>query len=142
MARLGSALAPPPPGGDPRDIIRYVRRVEVVTGIGCIVAAAVWNDLDWLRWVLVATGVFSLSPWPGAAAILRRAERDPGVLVADPERRRARGRRVVLILAPLETVIGFAVGYVLGGWTVAVIMGPLIGVGAFAGAWLYLRWAR
>jgi hypothetical protein len=92
--------------------------------------------------VLIAVGVLGLLPWPGARAILRRAERDPDVLVTDPDRRRARGRRAMMILVPAETLFVFAVGYLVDGWPAAIFMGPLGAAGALLGAWFYTRWAK
>ena len=54
-----------------------------------------------------------LSLWPGARAVLRRAEREPEILVTDPSRRRVRGRRVAVALVPLYSLIGAVVGYLV-----------------------------
>lgn len=143
MARLRpSALAPPPADGDPRETMRWVRRMEVVGAVFCFVAAIVVDDPAWARWVLIAFGVLGLSPWPGAAAILRRADRNPDVLVSDPERRRARARRAMRFTAAGEVALTFLVGLVVGGLSVAIVMGVLGGVGALLGVWLTGRWLR
>jgi hypothetical protein len=116
--------------------------MEIVSAVfAFIVAALVW-DVAWARWLLIAMGLLSLSPWPGAARILRRAERDPGVLVSDPERRRARGRRAVLIIVPVQVAIAFAVGYLIDGWPAAIYVGALAAIASFGGVWFYKRWAR
>jgi hypothetical protein len=141
MVRWLARLVPPPASGDPRDVIRWVRRMEIVAGV-CLIAAAALLDVAWARWALVACGLLSLSPWPGAARILRRAESRPGVLISDPERRQARGRRAVLSLVPLQIVIAFGVGYLIDGWPAAIFVGAVASVGALGGVWFYKRWAK
>jgi hypothetical protein len=140
MALRLSRLAPPPAAGDPRDTLRYVRAVEIFIAVVSFVFAI--ELTGWPRWALVATGLLSLSPWPGARSILRRADRDPDVLVSDADRRRARGRRVVLVLVPLYALGGAGFGYVIGGWSAALLVGVLIGGGAVAGGWLTMRSLR
>jgi hypothetical protein len=98
--------------------------------------------VTWARCVLVALGLLSLSPWPGAARILRRAERRPELLIGDPDRRKARGWRAVLILVPLQTVIPFVVGYLIDGWPAALFVGGIAGISALGGVWFYARWVR
>ena len=61
------------------------------------------------------------------------------MLINDPERRRARARRGTLIQVPLCLVIGLVVGYVIDGWSAAILMGLLMGVSGVLGAWLFLR---
>jgi hypothetical protein len=80
-----------------------------------------------------------LSPWPGPAAILRRAETRPEVLESDPERGRRRARPALLITVPLAGVMGAVVGYVADGAGAAVVVGGLTLAGALLGGWLYLR---
>jgi hypothetical protein len=125
---------------DPREALAWVRRMEIVCGV-CSLAAGVvlWND-GWRHWLLIATGLIGLSPWPGARAILRRADRRPGVLVDDPARRRARGRRAVLAQVPAYAVVGLLVGLVTGGgWSAAIVLAGLMGASAALGAWVFLR---
>jgi hypothetical protein len=64
MVRWRSHLAPPPAGGDPRDVIRWVRRMEIVVGV-CLIAAAALLDVAWARWVLVGAlgGVWFYKRW-------------------------------------------------------------------------------
>jgi hypothetical protein len=81
------SLMPPPPNTGPRETLLWVRRMEVVGGIGCFALAAAFWTSTWWNWCLLAAGVISLSPWPGARAILRRADRHPDVLITDPQRR-------------------------------------------------------
>jgi hypothetical protein len=109
MVRWLSRLAPPPASGDPRDTIRWVRRMEIAAGV---------------------------------ARILRRAERRPELLIGDPDRRKARGWRAVLILVPLQTVIAFVVGYLIDGWPAALFVGGIAGISALGGVWFYARWVR
>lgn len=136
---LPSLVRPPAPETDPGESLRWVRRWEVVSGIGAIaLGLALWN-VGWWHWLLIGVGLFSLAPWPGTQAILRRAERKPGVLVTDPDRRRARARRVVAIQSPILVAAAALAGYVLGGWGAAITIGALIGAGTALGAWLMLR---
>ena len=133
---------PPSADTDPRETLAWVRRWELVGGIGAIaLGLALWGE-GWWHWLLIGVGLLSLSPWPGPAAILRRAERKPTILVADPDRRRARARRVTAIQVPALVVIGALVGYLVDGWDAAVTMGALMGVGAALGAWWVLRGAK
>jgi Kef-type K+ transport system membrane component KefB len=133
------ALRPPAPDDDPRQILAWVRRLEVIGGIAAIpIALALWNDGPW-RWVLLAMGLISLSPWPGAAAILRRAERHSDVLVSDPERRRARARRIAIWQVPISLLLGAITGYLLDGWPAALFLGLVSGAVATAVSWWMLR---
>ena len=74
--------------------LRWVRHMEIASAIAALaLGIALWSQ-GWWHWVLIGVGILGLSPWPGAATILRKAERRPEILVSDPERRRTRGRRV------------------------------------------------
>src|SRR5215210_7576964 len=91
------SLLPPAPGAGPKQHLRWVRRVELHGGIFALGLAGVfWDEVVW-RSPLIAAGVLSLSPWPGPQALLRKAERKPAILLTDPQRRRARAKRVALI---------------------------------------------
>lgn len=83
-----------------------------------------------------ADGALALARCP---AILRKADRKPNVLISDPERRRARARRAVVIQVPAYLAIGLVVGYIIDGWSAAIPMGLLMTAGAVLGAWLFLR---
>lgn len=139
MRSLLSWFAAPAPGDDPKTTLQWVRRMEIAGGVAAVLLAVLFWGEGWWPWVLIAAGLLGLSPWPGAQAILRKAERKPGVLVTDPERRRARARRTALILAPLQAVIGGVVGYLLDGWPAAITMAALLGAGGALGAWWVLR---
>jgi hypothetical protein len=91
---------------------------------------------------LIGCGLLSLSLWPGAAAILRRAEREPGVAISDPGRRRARSRRTIWIFVAVQPAIAFGVGYLIDGWPAAIFVGALANIGVLGGVWFYRRWAR
>ena len=134
-----SGWMPPTAATDPRETLRWVRRMELVSGGAAIIAGlALWND-GWWHWVLIGVGLLGFSPWPGARAILRRADRKPGVLVSDPERRRCRGRRVALVQVPLYAISGFVIGYLVDGLGAAIFMGLALGLTAAFAAWLSLR---
>jgi TRAP-type mannitol/chloroaromatic compound transport system permease large subunit len=60
-------------------------------------------------------------------------------VVTDPERRRARGRRVLRVLVPVYIAIALVVGYLIDGWPAAITAGLLLGIGAGLGAWLAMR---
>jgi uncharacterized membrane protein YedE/YeeE len=137
--RLLAALLPPPSSADPRATLRWVRRLEIVTGLLVIAGAVLLSGTGGWRWLLIGVGLLGLSPWPGPAAILRRADRKPGVLVTDAERRRARGRRVLRVLVPVYIAIALGVGYLIDGWPAAITAGLLVGIGAGLGAWLVVR---
>lgn len=133
------SLMPPAPGAGPEEHLRWVRRVELHGGIFALGLAAVfWDEVVW-RWLLIAAGVLSLSPWPGPQALLRKAERKPTVLLTDPQRRRARAKRVALILPPVYCDIVGGIGYVLDGWPAAIFMGALTGLGTSLACWWFLR---
>ncbi len=138
MSRL-SWLLPPALTADPKDVLCWVRRLEIVVGIVALMLSIVLWGEGWWHWALIAAGVLGLSPWPGARAILRKAERNPGILVGDPARRRARGRRAVMLLVPMYLLLGVGVGYVVDGWPAAISMGALIGGSGALGGWFYLR---
>jgi hypothetical protein len=134
-----SLIRPPTADTDPRETLAWVRRWEIASGIGAIVLGlALWNE-GWWHWLLIGVGLLSLSPWLGAAAILRRAERKPEILVADPDRRRARARRLAPIQVPVLVLVGALVGYLVDGWAAAATMGALMGAGAALGVWWGLR---
>jgi hypothetical protein len=140
--QLRSRLAPPPADGEPRETMRWVRRMEIVSAVFAFVVAAIVSAPAGLRWALVALGLLALSPWGGANTILRKADKNPDVLIADPERRRERGRRVLWIMSAFEIVVLVAIGLVMGGASLALVMGVIGVFCALAGAWLFRRWAR
>ena len=113
--------------------------MEIVTGVGAIGLGLVfWND-GWWHWLLVGVGLLGLMPWFGAAAILRRAERDPSVLQTDPARGRERGRRALFVMLLFTLLVGGVIGYASGGWGGAAFVGALSGGSGLLGAWWYLR---
>lgn len=127
---------------DPRLVLRRVRMAEIAGAIACFAGAALVGDPAWMRWVLVALGLIALSPWPGPAALLRKADDRPEVLVRDPDLRRARARRAMWITATAELALLFVVGLVVGGLSVAIV---LVIVGALCvppGVWLAGRMMR
>lgn len=129
----------PGPDTPPGETLRWVRRWELITGLACVVLGLALWGYGWWHWALLGVGVIGVSPWPGSAAILRRAEHDPTVLVTDPDRRRARARRATLFTVPAYALPGAVAGYVVGGWAVAVIAAVGMGLSAVVGAQLYLR---
>jgi hypothetical protein len=134
-AGAGADLRPPGPEADPREGLRWSRRGEIFCGLGAIAfGIAFWNE-GWWHWLLIGVGVFGVLPLWGPAAILRRAERDPSILVSDPQRRRERGRRASLAMVPAAAAIGALIGFAGGGWRAAALVGVLTGVSAALGAW-------
>jgi hypothetical protein len=130
---------PPVPGADPRESLRWARRAEIAGGIFGILGALVLWDVEWVRWILLGLAVVAFLPWLGPAAILRRSERDQTVLETDPQRGRARARKVVLILVPALVVASALAGYIIDGVGTATFMAVLVGLAALLGAWPFLR---
>jgi hypothetical protein len=126
-------------GGDPRETLRWVRRMEIGGGVLGLAGAVVSWSGEWWSWLIVGGSLLSLSPWPGAAAILRRAEKRPEILIADPERRRERGRRLLRYLMPLNALVFTAVGYVVLGVGGALFF---LALAAVSGALLYWLLSR
>jgi hypothetical protein len=70
--------------------------MEMAGGVFALATAALtWSGQRW-SWVLASAGLLLLSPWPGPAAILRRAETHPEVLESDAERGPRRSGRLGL----------------------------------------------
>jgi hypothetical protein len=129
----------PGPGTDPRETLEIVRRWEIISGVGCIALGLIfWNE-GWWHWALIGIGVFSVLPWGGARTVLRKAEKDPDVLVWDPERRRARARRIAIFQTPIWIIFGGAVGYVIEGWPFAIALAVLFAISAGVVSWQTLR---
>ena len=113
--------------------------MEMASGVAALMLGfAFWGD-SWWPWLLIAAGVLGLSPWPGAAAILRKAQRSPDILLSDPERRRRRARRTVPFLLSIQVLGAAVVGYLVDGWPAAIFMAALIGFGGALGAWWFIR---
>jgi fatty acid desaturase len=129
----------PPRDGDARELLRYSRRMEILGAVAALIGAAVTWSGEWWTWLLVGVGLLGLSPWPGPAAILRRAEKNPDILVDDPQRRRERARRLVTILVPAYTLLFTLAGYLLLGWGGALFFLVLGALSSGIGAWLVLR---
>jgi hypothetical protein len=135
-------LAVPRAESDPVEKLRFSRRMEIVGGIGGLVmAAAFWSGAGRWHWLLLGGGLLALSPWPGPAAILRRAERDPSILDhgGDPVRRRRRVRRLTLALIPFSVAPAAVAGYLAGGWGAAAFCAGVAALGSGIGAWWSLR---
>jgi hypothetical protein len=122
--------SPRPRRQDPRELLRLSRRLEIAGGVVALVVAALTWSGEWWSWVLVAVGVLGLSPWPGPATVLRNAETRPEILESDPERGRRRARHSLMIMLPVATVIGMAVGYAADGASGALAVGGLMLLGA------------
>jgi TRAP-type mannitol/chloroaromatic compound transport system permease large subunit len=127
---------------EPRQALLWVRRMEILTGIGSLAfGVALWSH-GWWHWLPVGAGVLGLSPWPGARAILRKSERKPEILISDREQRRRRKRRALMRLVPPEFLFITGLGYVFGGVGVAITAAILGGIGVGLGAWLSVRMDR
>lgn len=139
MREFRSSLAQPPPDAEPLETFRWVRRWEIVAGVANLALGLVfWNE-GWWSWLLIGIGLLSLVPWPGAGALVRKAERDPSAFVSDPDTRERRGRRAAFVLVPLSTAGGVTIGYIAGGWRAAIFVGLLVGLSASSGAWRSVR---
>jgi hypothetical protein len=125
--------------GDPRETLRLVRLVELATGATSVVFGLVLWGEGWWHWVLIAAGLAALSPYPGPAAILRRAETHPEILNHDPVSGRRRANRMLAVMLPVWTVGAGVAGYLLDGWPAAIFMSVLIGGSGALGAGLF-RW--
>ena len=122
----------------------WVRRMEIVTGLGAIALGVAFWDVGGWHWVLIGVGVSRVLPIWGAAAILRKAERDPSVLAParTPEERRARGRRAGVLVLVLLVLAGAVVGLAASGWGAALFMSLAVGLSGALGLLLYDRWSR
>jgi hypothetical protein len=69
----------------------------MICGVLLVVCGVTVMDDGLPRWVVIGCGVLALLPWLGPAAILRRAERNPDVLIWDPARRADRAGRVAIV---------------------------------------------
>ena len=118
-------------------MLRWSRRGEILAGL---IAIALVPQLDgWFRWVMLGMGLVALSPWPGPAAILRRADRDPAVREWDPERGRARARRAMPVLVAALVAGAAVAGYLAGGWPGAIVMAFVGALISGVGAWVTRR---
>ena len=127
---------------DPRETLRWVRRMEVVAGIaGLLFAVLLWDEPP-ARWLLIAMALLSLSPWPGAQAILRKADKNPNVLQTDRDRGVERGRRAARIMVAFVVGLCFVMGLVAGGLGAAVVTALAGAFSGALGAWMFERWAR
>jgi hypothetical protein len=107
--------------------------MELLSGVGCLaLAPLMWGS--WVFWLVLGSALLALLPWVGPAAVLRRAERRPQILIADPERRRRRVRRFMLVAWPLYLVLAAAMGYLTSGVGGAAFAAVLMGA-ALAFAW-------
>jgi hypothetical protein len=130
MSRLRTWFAPPR-NGDARETLRWVRRMEIGAGVlGLIAAATTWSG-EWWSWLIVGGSLLSLSPWPGAAAILRSARSRPEVLITDSEHCNMRGRRFLRYFLPIYILVFAAIGYLLlgPGGTIFFFAGSAVGGG-------------
>lgn len=119
--------------------MRWVRRIEILSGVVSIAAAlALWSEGAW-HWVLLGSGLLALSPWPGPGALVRKAEQKPEILNSDRERGRRRARTFFKILVPSQSLLFGLFGYLtlgVGGAVFMVLMGLL---SAAFGFWMYLK---
>jgi hypothetical protein len=132
----------PDPTKGPRETLRWVRRWEIASGVvAAAIGLAFWNSGPW-SWFFLGIGLFTLSPWPGPGAALRRLDRKANTAVADPQRGRERARRFARLAVPIYALFGAGMGYLIGGWQAAVFIGGLMGASAAFGAWRVLRRSR
>jgi hypothetical protein len=138
---VAARLRPPSPDADPREALRLTRRLEIVCGLLLIVSGATLVDEAFTRWAVIGCGLLSLSPWPGPAVILRRADKNPDILNWDPERRaEERAGRIAIVTTAIQALISGVVGYLIGGLGLAIFMAIVLGaIGALVSAWLGRR---
>lgn len=139
MSRVRDLLSPPGRDTNPRDALAWVRRIELLSGGAVLLLGiALWAG-GWWDWVLIGLGLLSLSPWPGARSILRRAQTRPEILNHDRDRGRVRARRFVVVWVPVSVLLASAIGYAYGQWLGAALNFVLVGLGAGLGAWWVFR---
>jgi hypothetical protein len=138
MSRLRAWFAPPR-NGDARETLRWVRRIEIGMGvIGLVAAGTTWSG-EWWSWLIFGGSLVSLSPWPGAAAILRQAETRPEILNTDPVRRKERGRRFLRYFLPIYVLTFAGTGYLLLGVGGAIFFFAVAAIGGGLGAWTFSK---
>ena len=142
MSRLRSWFLPPPSGDEPKATFRWIRNWEIISGVVLIALGIGYWGEAWWSWAMLGMGVLSLLPWPGAGALLRKAERQPEAFITDPQRRRERARRVGFVMVPLYMIFGAVIGYVMDGWPAAAFISVLLGIGGVLGAWWTARRER
>lgn len=134
------SLKPPPADADPRETFRWIRRCEIVGGLYAIVIGVILWNAGWWHWIPIGLGVVSIAPLGGASWLLRKAERDPGVFVTDPQRRRERENRVLTVFVPFLWIFGAVGGFIAGGVGGAIAVGLIAGASGALGAAVFLRW--
>lgn len=140
MSRLRTWFAPPR-HGDAGETLRWVRRIEIGMGVlGLVAAARTWSG-EWWSWLIVGASLVSLSPWPGPAAILRKAKSRPEILITDPERRKERGRRFLRYFVPVYVLVFAGIGYILLGPGGAIFFFAVAAVGGGLGTWMFSKMA-
>ena len=130
---LFRSLKPPRSDADRRETFRWIRRCEIFGGIYAIaIGLALWNA-GWWHWIPIGLGLYGIAPLGGATSLVRKAERDPGVFVTDPERQRRRANRFLLLVMPFYVIFGAVIGFLLGGLGAAIFIGLLMAVGGAVG---------
>lgn len=123
-------LLTPPRGASRVATLTWVRRQEILVGCLLLIAAVALVDGP-LRWVVGGAALLNLSPWPGAAVLVRRARAAPASppLPAAQQRELAarHGRRVI----GASGVIGAVVGLLTGG----VVSAAVVGIAMVVASW-------
>jgi hypothetical protein len=133
----------PPADGDPIEVLRWVRRFEIIAAVFAVAVAIAEWDTDWLRWTMLGLALLSLSPWPGAATIIRRRERTGRpTTTLSPEARRTRARRATWATMAYILVGSFVLATILAGPGAGLIVAIIALACSIPGVLLARRWTR
>ncbi len=129
-----------PTDDDPAEMLRWVRRLQIVMiPAGLLIALMLRaEDLDawWLGLVVSGGGVLSLLT---IGSSIRRAEQHGPNDPATRPRRVRRAERATLAFAAVLTVAAAGIGWAVDGVGAAIALALLMGVGTALGIWVFRR---